>query len=29
LFGGVESGIMILNDAGLMVEKWYYELATV
>lgn len=26
LFGGVENGIMLLNDAGRMVEKWYYEL---
>jgi len=25
-FGHVENGIMILNDAGKMVEKWYYEL---
>lgn len=26
LFGKIESGVMILNDAGKMVEKWYYEL---
>ena len=26
LFGDVENGVMILNDMGRMVEKWYYEL---
>ena len=26
LFGKIENGVMILNDAGRMVEKWYYEL---
>ncbi len=26
LFGNVLNGVMILNDAGQMVEKWYYEL---
>ena len=26
LYGKIENGIMILNDAGRMVEKWYYEL---
>jgi putative transposase len=26
LFGMVQNGAMILNDAGKMVEKWYYEL---
>ena len=26
LFGTVEKGNMFLNDAGQMVEKWYYEL---
>ncbi|GAB1418378.1 transposase [Bacteroidales bacterium] len=26
LFGNIENGEMILNDAGQMVEKWYYEL---
>ncbi|MDD3685845.1 MAG: hypothetical protein PHE56_03665 [Bacteroidales bacterium] len=26
LFGKIENGEMILNDAGKMVEKWYYEL---
>ena len=26
LFGHIENGEMILNDAGRMVEKWYYEL---
>ena len=26
LFGHIENGQMILNDAGRMVEKWYYEL---
>ena len=26
LFGKIENGEMILNDAGRMVEKWYYEL---
>jgi len=26
LFGYIENGVMILNDAGVMVEKWYYEL---
>lgn len=25
-FGHVENGEMVLNDAGRMVEKWYYEL---
>jgi putative transposase len=25
-FGEIENGEMILNDAGMMVEKWYYEL---
>jgi REP element-mobilizing transposase RayT len=26
LFGDVENDVMILNDMGRMVEKWYYEL---
>ena len=26
LFGNIEDGIMILNDAGMMIEKWYWEL---
>lgn len=26
LFGRVHNGEMLLNDAGKMVEKWYYEL---
>ena len=26
LFGGIENGKLELNDAGRMVEKWYYEL---
>ena len=26
LFGKIDNGEMILNDAGKMVEKWYYEL---
>ena len=26
LFGKIENGKMILNDAGKMIEKWYYEL---
>lgn len=26
LFGDVVNGEMIINDAGKMVEKWYYEL---
>ena len=26
LFGEIENGEMILNDAGKMIEKWYYEL---
>lgn len=26
LFGEIENGRMILNDAGKMIEKWYYEL---
>ena len=26
LFGKIENGVMILNDAGRMVEKWFYEL---
>ena len=26
LFGEIENGSMILNDAGRMVEKWYAEL---
>ncbi len=26
LFGDVVNGIMMLNDAGKMVEKWYFEL---
>ncbi|MGD9993345.1 MAG: transposase [Salinivirgaceae bacterium] len=26
LFGKIENGEMILNDAGIMVKKWYYEL---
>ena len=26
LFGKIENGEMILNDAGKMIEKWYYEL---
>ena len=26
LFGNIENNIMILNDAGTMIEKWYYEL---
>ena len=25
-FGTIENGVMVLNDAGKMVEKWYYEL---
>ncbi|MDD3686930.1 MAG: hypothetical protein PHE56_09215 [Bacteroidales bacterium] len=25
-FGKIENGVMILNDAGKMVEKWYFEL---
>ncbi len=25
-YGNIENGIMILNDAGKMIEKWYYEL---
>jgi putative transposase len=25
-FGKIENGVMILNDAGRMVEKWFYEL---
>ena len=25
-FGYIENGIMILNDAGKMIEKWYWEL---
>ncbi len=27
LFGKIENGIMILNDAGLMIKKWYYKTA--
>ncbi len=27
LFGKIENGIMILNDAGKMIEKWYYKTA--
>jgi putative transposase len=26
LFGDVNNGKMLLNDAGRMIEKWYYEL---
>ncbi|HRP88861.1 MAG TPA: hypothetical protein PKX92_02355 [Edaphocola sp.] len=26
LFGNIKNGEMILNDAGMMIEKWYYEL---
>ena len=26
LFGNIENGKMILNDAGKIIEKWYYEL---
>ena len=26
LFGKIENGILFLNDAGRMVEKWYFEL---
>jgi putative transposase len=26
LFGEIKNGVMMLNDAGWMVEKWYYEL---
>lgn len=26
LYGAIENGIMNLNDAGVMVDKWYYEL---
>ena len=26
LFGEITDGAMVLNDAGVMVEKWYYEL---
>mgnify|MGYP000930311912 CR=1 FL=1 len=26
LFGNIVDGIMVLNDAGRMIEKWYYEL---
>ena len=26
LFGHIADGEMILNDAGQMIEKWYYEL---
>lgn len=26
LFGEIENGKMMLNDAGKMIEKWYYEL---
>jgi len=26
LFGNIENGAMNLNDAGKMIEKWYYEL---
>lgn len=28
LFGHIIDGEMVLNDAGTMIEKWYYELAT-
>jgi hypothetical protein len=28
LFGEIVSGAMVLNDAGKMVEKWWYELNT-
>ena len=26
LFGEVKKGIMVLNDSGKMIKKWYYEL---
>ncbi|QLH54998.1 MAG: hypothetical protein CH6_4533 [Candidatus Kapaibacterium sp.] len=26
LFGNIENGKMVLNDAGKMIEKWYFEL---
>ncbi len=26
LFGDIQNGVMHLNDAGTMIEKWYYEL---
>lgn len=26
LFGDIENGVMVLNDAGKMVENWYYNL---
>ena len=26
LFGEIDNGVMALNDAGRMIEKWYYEL---
>ncbi len=26
LFGDVENGEMLLNDTGVMVDKWYFEL---
>ncbi|MBP1629477.1 MAG: hypothetical protein H6Q15_370 [Bacteroidetes bacterium] len=25
-FGGIEEGKMVLNDVGLMIDKWFYEL---
>ena len=28
LFGKIVNGAMVLNDAGKMVEKWWYELNT-
>ncbi len=26
IFGNIDNDIMLLNDAGLMIEKWYFEL---
>ena len=26
VFGNIQNGIMILNDAGKMVERWYHEI---
>ncbi len=26
IFGNIDDDVMILNDAGLMIEKWYFEL---
>ncbi len=26
LFGHIKNGVVILNDAGMMVEKWYFEM---